>query len=76
MHVPKASTPLDAQYDAMLIDGDDLDVIDSEFSVDCTLYLGEGEGTRSLGWGGHGMAFMAACLFLLTCGSWVLMSSC
>lgn len=42
MHVPEPSIPLDDQYDAMLIDGNDLDIIDSRnFSLDCTLYLGE-----------------------------------
>lgn len=40
-YVPMASTPLDDMYDATLISGDDRDVIGSDFSVDCTLYLGE-----------------------------------
>lgn len=40
-HVPEPSIPLDEQYDATLIDGDDLDFIDSRSSVNCTLYLGE-----------------------------------
>lgn len=40
-HVPVASTPLDAMYDADLISGDDVDIVGSEMSIDCTLYLGE-----------------------------------
>lgn len=40
-HVPEASTPLHDQYDAELIDGDDVGYIDSDVNVDCTLYLGE-----------------------------------
>ena len=41
-HVPEASIPLDEQYDAELISGDDTDVIgDKNLSVNCTLYLGE-----------------------------------
>ena len=40
-YVPEASIPLDEQYDAALIEGDDIDIIDSDFSLDCTLYLGE-----------------------------------
>ena len=40
-HIPEVSTPLDEQYDATFIDGDDIDIIDSDFSVDCTLLLGE-----------------------------------
>ena len=40
-YVPEPSVSLDAQYDAELIDGIDVDIIDSDFTVDCTLYLGE-----------------------------------
>lgn len=40
-HVPVASEPLHEVYDAMLIEGDDVDIIDSDFTVNCTLYLGE-----------------------------------
>lgn len=40
-HVPEASTPLDEMFDATLINGDDTDLIDSNFSVNCTPYLGE-----------------------------------
>ncbi|CAM9921460.1 unnamed protein product, partial [Hapterophycus canaliculatus] len=39
-HVPVESSPLDEQYDAELIEGDDVDIIDSDFTVNCTLYLG------------------------------------
>eukprot|EP00752_Nemacystus_decipiens_P007320 g6549.t3 len=39
-HVPEASTSLHDQYDAMLIEGEDVDYIESNFSVNCTLYLG------------------------------------
>ena len=46
-HVPEPSDPLDQQYDTDLISGNDTDVIgDKDFSVDCTLYLGE----RPLAW--------------------------
>lgn len=41
MYVPEASSSLDEQYETTLISGDDLDVIGSNFSIDCTLYLGE-----------------------------------
>ena len=40
-YVPKPSDPLDEEYDTALISGDDIDMIDSHFSVNCTLYLGE-----------------------------------
>lgn len=40
-HVPEASVPLDDMYETALIDGDDVDVLGSDFSVNCTLYLGE-----------------------------------
>ena len=40
-YVPEVSVSLHAQYDAELIDGIDIDIIDSDFSVDCTLLLGE-----------------------------------
>lgn len=40
-YVPEASASLDAQYDAELVPGDDLEFIDSNFSVNCTLYLGK-----------------------------------
>lgn len=39
-HVPVVSTPLDEQYDTEFIDGDDVEIIDSDFTVNCTLYLG------------------------------------
>lgn len=51
-YVPEASLPLDDQYDTMLISGNDSLVIDSNFSMDCTLYLGE----RPLAW--IGMAWL------------------
>lgn len=38
---PVAATPLAEAYDADLIDGDDIDQIDSENSLDCSLYIGE-----------------------------------
>lgn len=40
-HAPEASIPLDEQFDAALIDGDDVDIIASTSSVNCSLYLGE-----------------------------------
>lgn len=40
-YTPGILTSLDEQYDADLISGDDTDFIDSSFSVDCTLYMGE-----------------------------------
>ena len=40
-HVPVASESLDEVYDAMLIEGDDVDLIDSRVTINCTLYLGE-----------------------------------
>lgn len=41
MYVPEPSSPLDAQYDATFLSGDDADIIYSSTSVNCTLYLGE-----------------------------------
>lgn len=40
-YVPVASAPLDEKFDVSLIDGRDTDIIGSDFSVDCALYLGE-----------------------------------
>ncbi|CAM9423371.1 unnamed protein product, partial [Hapterophycus canaliculatus] len=40
-HVPVVSTPLDEPYDTQFIEGDDVDLIGTETSVNCTLYLGE-----------------------------------
>ncbi|CAM9687361.1 unnamed protein product [Ectocarpus fasciculatus] len=39
--VPTETTSLDVMYDALLIEGLDTDIIDSNFTVNCTLYLGE-----------------------------------
>ncbi|CAM9969109.1 unnamed protein product, partial [Ectocarpus fasciculatus] len=41
-HVPVASESLHEAYDALLIAGDDEDIIGSDFTVNCTLYLGAG----------------------------------
>lgn len=40
-HTPVVTETLDELYDADLISGDDVDIIGSDFSVNCTLYLGE-----------------------------------
>lgn len=43
-YVPTLTTPLDEQYDADLIAGDDTNFIGNKTSsVDCTLYMGEFE---------------------------------
>lgn len=44
-HAPEASEPLHEVYDTALIDGTDADWVGSNFSVNCTLYLG-----KSLSW--------------------------
>ncbi|CAM9995156.1 unnamed protein product [Ectocarpus sp. 12 AP-2014] len=41
-HVPVASESLHEPYDALLISGDDEDIIGSDLTVNCTLYLGAG----------------------------------
>ena len=41
MHFPAATEPLDDKYDTDFIEDDDTEVIDSDFAVDCGLYLGE-----------------------------------
>lgn len=38
---PAAGTSLAEVYDADLIDGDDIDQIDSENTLDCSLFIGE-----------------------------------
>ena len=40
-HIPVASEPLDAVYDAALIEGDDLELIGSRTTMDCAVYLGK-----------------------------------
>ena len=40
-HIPVASEPLDAVYDAALIEGDDLELIGSGTTMDCAVYLGK-----------------------------------
>ncbi|CBJ31670.1 conserved unknown protein [Ectocarpus siliculosus] len=41
-HVPVASESLHEPYDALLISGDDEDIIGTDLTVNCTLYLGAG----------------------------------
>lgn len=38
---PALTTNLAGAYDAVLIDGDDTDFIDTRSSVNCSLYMGE-----------------------------------
>lgn len=40
-YVPAASTSLDVAYDSDLMSGADTDFIDSNFTMDCALYVGE-----------------------------------
>lgn len=40
--MPVASESLHEPYDALLISGDDEDIIGTDLTVNCTLYLGEG----------------------------------
>lgn len=40
-YAPEASSSLDEPYDATLITGDNVDLLDTDFSMDCSLYLGE-----------------------------------
>ncbi|CAM9215125.1 unnamed protein product, partial [Ectocarpus sp. 6 AP-2014] len=45
--VPAETALRDEMYDALLIEGLDTDIIDSNFTVNCTLYLGSGgDGTE------------------------------
>ncbi|CBN79507.1 expressed unknown protein [Ectocarpus siliculosus] len=45
--VPAETASLDEMYDALLIEGLDTDIIGSNFTVNCTLYLGSGgDGTE------------------------------
>ncbi|CAM9684281.1 unnamed protein product [Scytosiphon promiscuus] len=41
-HVPVVSTALDEPYDTEFIEGDDVDLLGTEISVNCTLLLGSG----------------------------------